>query len=87
MRPNRARERPAGRLLEVPRPSQRPGAALGALPPPLHADHRRQTPPRQLLPHRLATQVSWIEFLYSGEGRYKKFSLVRCYWLSFAVSG
>ena len=67
MRPNRARERP-GRL-EVPWSSQRPGAALGALPPPLHADHRRQTPPRQLLPHRLAAQVSWIEFLYSVEGR------------------
>ena len=55
MRPNRARERPD--LREVPRSPQRPGAALRALPPPLHADHRRQTPPRQLLPHRLTAQV------------------------------
>ena len=39
---------------------QRHATALGALPPPVHADHRGRPPTSQLLPHGLSAQVQYV---------------------------
>ena len=56
-RSNRAWQRAILEIRGAAQGGQRQAAAVCALPPTVHADHRGRPPPRQLLPHGLATQV------------------------------